>query len=336
MKSKEKIKCPICGKVFEAYISAHRKYCSASCGAIASKGRFIGNKNSATRPEVRQKMSKSQRKRFSNKANHPNTGKHLKPETRFKISESVKKAYKTGRLVLPNLGKKLSKETRQKISKNHFTKKPGYQKKYRRDAKSRQVSSVFKTRDMEYSTLFASELKSKIFKRDNYTCKICGKYGRVLHCHHIDYDKWNNALDNFATLCNSCHAKTNRNRKFWSKKLGRVHRKYSLLIGRYQVPKLHGGHIGLIKYLLDEGKNVLVAMRLDDGTIKNPYSWWERIEAFENLYKEEIFAGRIMVIPFPDITEVCYGRKVGWGIRQIHLDEKTEAISATEIRKGEK
>jgi hypothetical protein len=40
------------------------------------------------------------------------------------------------------------------------------------------------------------------------------------------------------------------------------------------------------------------------------------------------------VIVIPDIAEVCFGRKVGYGIREIHLDEATEAISGTEIRNG--
>ena len=36
-------------------------------------------------------------------------------------------------------------------------------------------------------------------------------------------------------------------------------KKYSLFIGRYQ--PLHAGHINLIRVVLNEGKNVLVALR---------------------------------------------------------------------------
>jgi len=42
----------------------------------------------------------------------------------------------------------------------------------------------------------------------------------------------------------------------------------------------------------------------------------------------------VKVIVIPDIEEAVYGRKVGWGIRQIILPEEIEAISATAIRKG--
>ena len=55
---------------------------------------------------------------------------------------------------------------------------------------------------------------------------------------------------------------------------------------------------------------------------------------FYKAFKEYIDAGKMIVISIPDIEEVCYGRKVGWGIREIRLDEATEGISATKIREG--
>ncbi len=102
--------------------------------------------------------------------------------------------------------------------------------------------------------------------------------------------------------------------------------KYSLFIGRYQ--PLHEGHIALIRKVLDEGKNVCVALRDTPIDKDNPYSIDERKIMF---YKE--FELGVKVIAIPDIEEVVYGRKVGWGIREIRLDEKTESISATAIRK---
>ena len=102
-------------------------------------------------------------------------------------------------------------------------------------------------------------------------------------------------------------------------------KQYSLFIGRYQ--PLHEGHIKLIKSVLNEGKDVLVALR-DTGINKdNPYSIEERMEMFKNA-----FGDTVKVIAIPDISEICYGRKVGWGIREIKLDKETEAISATAIR----
>jgi len=111
------------------------------------------------------------------------------------------------------------------------------------------------------------------------------------------------------------------------------HKVYSLVIGRFQVVPPHAGHCALINSLLDEGKNVCVALRQEDKSEKNPYSFWERLVGFVDLYSEEMKEGRLIVIPLPDIDEVVYGRNVGWRIREIRLSPELEAISGTELRK---
>jgi len=100
---------------------------------------------------------------------------------------------------------------------------------------------------------------------------------------------------------------------------------YSYFIGRYQ--PLHEGHIKLFQSVLDEGKDVCVALRDTMITPSNPYTTAERKKMIQ-----DVFGDRIKVIVVPDVKEVCYGRKVGWGIREIRLDMDTEAISATAIR----
>ena len=110
--------------------------------------------------------------------------------------------------------------------------------------------------------------------------------------------------------------------------------KFSMLIGRYQVKEPHEGHKALIQSLLDEGKNVCIALRDTPVSPSDPYSMSDRMVMFETAYKEEIEQRRVMVISIPDIEEVCYGRKVGWGIREIRLPEDLENISGTKIREG--
>ena len=44
------------------------------------------------------------------------------------------------------------------------------------------------------------------------------------------------------------------------------------------------------------------------------------------------YDGRFVVVPLPNITNVCYGRDVGYTVERIVLDEATEAISATKVR----
>ena len=45
------------------------------------------------------------------------------------------------------------------------------------------------------------------------------------------------------------------------------------------------------------------------------------------------YYGKYTVIRVPNITNICYGRDVGYKIEKISLDKKIESISATEIRK---
>jgi hypothetical protein len=40
-----------------------------------------------------------------------------------------------------------------------------------------------------------------------------------------------------------------------------------------------------------------------------------------------------MVLRLPNITNIVYGRDVGYKIEQVKLDDKIEAISATQKRK---
>lgn len=106
--------------------------------------------------------------------------------------------------------------------------------------------------------------------------------------------------------------------------------KCSLLIGRYQ--PLHAGHIKLIRSVLGDGKNVCIGLRNTGVNFSNPYTIDERIKMFEKEFELEIKENRMCCVELPDIQEVCYGRNVGWGIREIRLDENIESISATKIR----
>ena len=106
-----------------------------------------------------------------------------------------------------------------------------------------------------------------------------------------------------------------------------------MAVGRFQCLPPHEGHIKLIRKVLDEGKNVVVALRESDGTDKNPYDFFDRYFVFMDIFEKEFDEGRFKVISIPDITEVFCGRGVGWKYREIKLDEETEKISATEIRK---
>lgn len=69
-----------------------------------------------------------------------------------------------------------------------------------------------------YPRIWNNKLKEMIRKRDWNMCRICWWIDKRKLCvHHIDYNKDNCEPTNLITLCNSCHAKTNQNRKEWKK-----------------------------------------------------------------------------------------------------------------------
>jgi len=107
--------------------------------------------------------------------------------------------------------------------------------------------------------------------------------------------------------------------------------RYSVFIGRFQ--PLHAGHKALIRSVLNEGRRVLVLLRPGGHDAANPYGVDERRAMFANAFPE--YGHTLLVHDLPvDIAEVCYGRQVGWGIREIRLAPATEAISGTAIREA--
>jgi adenylylsulfate kinase len=101
--------------------------------------------------------------------------------------------------------------------------------------------------------------------------------------------------------------------------------KYSLFIGRWQ--PLHAGHLAIFDKMRQEGRKILIGIRNTGIDESNPYSVTERIE----MIKKQVPDAEVVVLP--DIEAVCYGRKVGYEIKEIKVGEDIEKISATEIRK---
>jgi len=114
----------------------------------------------------------------------------------------------------------------------------------------------------------------------------------------------------------------------------RKYKKYSLYIGRWQCIPPHKGHIALIETVLKEGKNVLIAIRDTPKDKDNPYSVEQRRRALKKAFKK--WGNRVRVMKIPDIEAVCYGRKVGYEIREIRLSKDLEKISGTKIRRANK
>jgi cytidyltransferase-like protein len=104
----------------------------------------------------------------------------------------------------------------------------------------------------------------------------------------------------------------------------------ALFIGRFQ--PFHPGHRQLIEEGLKRVGQVCIAVR-DTHKIdsKNPLPFFavkQRIQAALSAYD-----GRFVIVSLPNITDIFYGRDVGYNVERIVLDQATEAISASDIRK---
>lgn len=111
----------------------------------------------------------------------------------------------------------------------------------------------------------------------------------------------------------------------------------AFFIGRYQT--FHKGHSTLMQAVLDEGKDIIIALRDTEKGPRNPFSIEERINMIKEVFPEAVLypnKGRVVIVAIPDMSEVVFGRGVGWSIRKIKLDDEIESISATKLREGKK
>ena len=101
------------------------------------------------------------------------------------------------------------------------------------------------------------------------------------------------------------------------------------MLGRWQ--PFHDGHYALFKEIIKKTGQVCIQIRDVQGVDDNPFDF----ETVKNKIEEKLnpeFEGRFKIILVPNITNICYGRGVGYKIEEIVLDEKTQQISATKIR----
>lgn len=102
----------------------------------------------------------------------------------------------------------------------------------------------------------------------------------------------------------------------------------TLQLGRYQ--PWHEGHQALKNEAHKRTDQVLIGVRNTYGTSdKDPMTYRE----VEFYIEQDNFDKNTKIMRLPNITNIVYGRDVGYKIEQVTLDANTEAISATEKRK---
>jgi hypothetical protein len=102
----------------------------------------------------------------------------------------------------------------------------------------------------------------------------------------------------------------------------------TLMLGRYQ--PWHEGHHALYKEAGKRTKQVLLGVRNTYKTSEKDPLTFDEVRSY--IAKDEFMNGS-MVLRLPNITNIVYGRDVGYKIEQIDLGAAIHAISATEKRK---
>ena len=103
------------------------------------------------------------------------------------------------------------------------------------------------------------------------------------------------------------------------------------MLGRWQ--PFHDGHFALFEETIKKTGQVCFLIRDVQGVDDNPFD-------FETVKKNIVeklspkFKNRFKVILVPNITNIYYGRGVGYKIEEIILPSEIQKISATTIRKN--
>ena len=112
------------------------------------------------------------------------------------------------------------------------------------------------------------------------------------------------------------------------------------MLGRWQ--PWHDGHQALFKRCILKTGQVIIQVRDVEGASggigqdDNPFNWDEVCKNIESgLSKDGFSRGmdyEIMLVP--NITNISYGRGVGYAFEEEIFDEATHSISATKIREN--
>ena len=102
----------------------------------------------------------------------------------------------------------------------------------------------------------------------------------------------------------------------------------TLMLGRYQ--PWHEGHHALYKEAGKRTDQVLLGVRNTYNTSEKDPLTFDQVKEY---IAKDSFMDSAMVLRLPNITNIVYGRDVGYKIEQVDLGATIHAISATEKRK---
>ena len=101
------------------------------------------------------------------------------------------------------------------------------------------------------------------------------------------------------------------------------------MLGRWQ--PFHDGHYALFKEIVKITGQVCIQIRDVQGVDDNPFNFETVKKNIEDRLNPE-FKEQFKVMLVPNITNISYGRGVGYKIEEVVLSEEIQKISATKIR----
>ena len=110
------------------------------------------------------------------------------------------------------------------------------------------------------------------------------------------------------------------------------------MLGRWQ--PWHQGHQELFKRCIAKTGQVIIQVRNVEGASggtgqnDNPFSWKEVCKNIEDSLKKDSYERGIdyEIMLAPNITNITYGRNVGYVFEEESFDDEISSISATKIR----
>jgi len=103
----------------------------------------------------------------------------------------------------------------------------------------------------------------------------------------------------------------------------------TLMLGRYQ--PWHEGHQALKEEAHQRTDQVLVGVRNTYGTSEKDPLTYKQVEGY--VHQDNQDRSNTAIMRLPNITNIVYGRDVGYKIEQVDLPPELQAISATQKRK---
>lgn len=178
--------CTVCGKEYLVHIKSrsHSRYCSWKCYKMGYKGENAWNFGKKTPEETKEKIRKTVLKNPSRYW----LGKDRSEETKRKLSEYMR------------------------IHACRGSKHYAWKDDRSETSRAKRARNVFQFEDW----------RDSVFKRDNFTCLLCGNRGGYLEAHHVkrftDSEELRYESSNGVTLCRECHNLTKGKESVWEQK----------------------------------------------------------------------------------------------------------------------